>query len=292
MTFSDGRVSQGIAVPVEEVTGESREACLAAISGPLRDCLLSRNLSEQSIADILDDAQPGSPAAKSGVEMAWRAAFNQSQDRFSVTTDATVSLASTRAACEQAEYWVESGFTHLKVKADSRPTISTHIKSIAAAVPGAKLRIDPNQSWTLKQARLIAEELANANVCVDFIEQPLPVHRDEDLAELCIGAPFPIAADESARSAEQLPPLVRAGVSVAIVKIGKVGGWQRALEMAREADQLGMSVIVSTMLEPLPCVVEAARLARQVAPEKTHDLDAALFFIDGPDSYVPPRLVI
>ena len=291
MTFSDGRTSRGIAVPVKEVTGESPEACLEALTGPLRDCMLSQTLSDENLANLLDDALPGVPAAKSGVEMAWRAALGRMRDGFSVLTDATVSLAPTTAACEQATYWAKSGFTHLKIKVDSRPTNVSHIKAIAEAVPEAKLRIDPNQAWTLAETLTISSDLAEANMPIDFIEQPLPPHSDQDLRELCAYSPFPIAADESLRSPDHVSALAGLGVSTAIVKIGKAGGWSRAVEMAREADRLDMSVIVSSMLEPGPCVLEAARLAYEVAPEGIHDLDAALFFADGSEHYHPPCLV-
>ncbi len=143
-------------------------------------------------------------------------------------------------------------------------------------VSNAKLRIDANAAWTLREALRMIDLLAPFDI--EFIEQPLA---PDDLAGLKIlheRSPIPIIADESCVTVADIPRLV--GIVDGInIKLVKCGGISHALKMIHVARAHGLSVMLGCMIETSLGITAAAHLAPLV---DYVDLDGALLLADDP----------
>ncbi len=122
-------------------------------------------------------------------------------------------------------------------------------ESILAAVRDATdkpLRVDANCGWTAKQA--IGNLPMLEEFGVELIEQPLPPDDLEGLGLVRNASSVPIIADESCRTAADIPKL--AGVVDGInIKLAKCGSLREALRMIAVARAHHMSVMVGCMIE-------------------------------------------
>jgi o-succinylbenzoate synthase len=131
----------------------------------------------------------------------------------------------------------------IKLAAEDDPG---RVRAIAAAAPGARLRIDANRSWP--RAEVAARLATLADLPVDYVEEPCPeAHR-------LLAGPLPckLALDESLallapgelREALQSPQL-----AALVLKPTLVGGLSGALALAALARRAGVAAIVSHGLE-------------------------------------------
>jgi L-Ala-D/L-Glu epimerase len=127
----------------------------------------------------------------------------------------------------------------VKVGAD-RPLDAPRI--VHTICPAARIIVDPNQAWSCELLNRLAPELQALGVVL--IEQPVPRGEDETLRGYA-GA-LKLAADESAADRAALPA-VRALYDVVNIKLDKAGGLTEALAMARDAQALGLAVMVGCM---------------------------------------------
>lgn len=116
------------------------------------------------------------------------------------------------------------------------------IHSVREEAPGARLAIDANQSWTRKLVDQLMPDLLELGV--ELIEQPIRRGQDAELDGL--RAPIPIVADESCTDRSSLPALASRYQGVNI-KLDKCGGLTEALAMARDAQALGLDIMVGNM---------------------------------------------
>jgi L-alanine-DL-glutamate epimerase-like enolase superfamily enzyme len=110
----------------------------------------------------------------------------------------------------------------------------------------AIFRVDANCGWTA--AETIRNSLALRELNVEFLEQPLPADRWDEMKEVYKESALPLIADESC--------IVEADVSRCAghfhgvnIKLCKCGGLTPARRMIEEARQLGMKVMVGCMTE-------------------------------------------
>jgi len=168
----------------------------------------------------------------------------------------------------------------LKIKLGKHPDFDRlALRRIAAAAPGARLRVDANGGWSFAQARALLPELAGLGV--EFVEQPLAHGQLEALGELRRGSPLPIYADEDIQGPASLAAL-RGRVDGINIKLMKCGGISPALAMIGAARQEGWRVLLGCMIESRVGLAAAASLAGRV---DELDLDAHLLTRDDP---VPP----
>jgi L-alanine-DL-glutamate epimerase-like enolase superfamily enzyme len=154
----------------------------------------------------------------------------------------------------------------LKVKLGTADDVS-RIRAVRRAAPRAQLIVDANEGW--RAANLERNMAACAEAGVLLIEQPLPQGEDAVLA--AISRPVPVCADESVHDRASLAGL--AGRYDAInVKLDKAGGLTEALALAREADALGMKLMVGCMIGTSLAMAPAMLVAQA----------AAIVDLDGP----------
>jgi len=140
----------------------------------------------------------------------------------------------------------------------------------------ARIRVDANEGWTLKDAISRIKELEKLDV--EFIEQPL--HRDdlEGFKILRSKVDMPIIADEGVFRSGDIPKYV--GLVDGInIKLSKSGGIREAFKMINIARAHKMKVMIGCMVETSVGITAAAQIASLV---DYADLDGNVLISDDP----------
>jgi L-Ala-D/L-Glu epimerase len=170
---------------------------------------------------------------------------------------------------------VAAGYPILKVKLGS-----DHDRRIMSLVresaPDAILRVDANAAWTAKQTLAMVPQLKE--LCVEFIEQPLPPHDLDGLRFVRSRCDLPIVADESCLTATDVAKLV--GVVDGVnLKLAKCGSLREALRIVHTARAHGMLVMAGCMVETSLGITAAAHLGPLL---DAVDFDGAALLRDDP----------
>ena len=179
------------------------------------------------------------------------------------------------------------GFRRLKVKMGFENDIEG-LRRIRERLPDAILRVDANQGWAFDEC--IGKIAALEELGIELIEEP--INGDEhQLEQIAAATSIPVILDESVRTVEQLHRYVQRAPSITgiVAKIAKNGGPLASYRLIREAHDLGLKVMVSSMIETSLGVAEAVRLASRC---QWCDLDTPLLLAHDPFvglSYVDER---
>jgi L-alanine-DL-glutamate epimerase-like enolase superfamily enzyme len=164
-----------------------------------------------------------------------------------------------------------------------------HVYKVKVGVPGdiemieavrdatkAKIRVDANEGWTVKEAFPKIKELERLDI--EFIEQPL--HRDdfEGFKILRTKTDLPIIVDEGVFRSGDIPKYV--GLADGInIKLSKSGGLREAMKMISVARAHKMKVMIGCMVETSVGITAAAQIASLV---DYADLDGNILISDDP----------
>ena len=125
------------------------------------------------------------------------------------------------------------------------------------AETNAAFRVDANCGWTADEAIRNAEQLRDLDV--EFIEQPLPADRWDDVRRVYAESALPIIADESCIVESDVDRC--AGYFHGInIKLVKCGGLTPARRMIARARQLDLRVMVGCMTESTVGISAIAQL--------------------------------
>jgi L-Ala-D/L-Glu epimerase len=118
-------------------------------------------------------------------------------------------------------------------------------------------RVDANCGWTRDQTLRFAPALRDLGV--EFIEQPLPADRWEDMRRVCAEGALPVIADESCLTEEDVERCQGHfhGVNIKLVKCGGLTPARRMIARARE---LRLQVMVGCMTESTVGISAIAQL--------------------------------
>lgn len=289
---ADGLVGEGEGSPTHYY-GETRaisEAALAYLLETLAEPLAAalRALSPEVIADLMGEADrrlAANPAAKAALDGAlwdlygkregqpvWRLLGFTEPAR--LESSFTIALAEPAAMLARAEEAVAAGYRILKLKAGSARDIEV-VEAIAAAT-GARLRVDANGSWRASEALANCERLALAGV--EFVEQPLELDDLAGYRALVGRAPLPIVLDECVHDALGLEVFGELADGVNL-KVSKLGGIARCLQVARSARELGLDLMMGCMIESSLGIAQGLQLAPLL---RWADLDGALLLAEDP----------
>jgi L-alanine-DL-glutamate epimerase-like enolase superfamily enzyme len=182
-----------------------------------------------------------------------------------VITAYTISLAEPEAMGEAAAKAAHRPL--LKVKLGTADD-AARIAAVRRNAPSSQLIIDANEGW--RADNLAANLKACADVGVVLIEQPLPSSDDAALAD--VERLVPVCADESLHDRASLRQL--AGRYDAInIKLDKAGGFTEALALARDAQAIGLDLMIGCMVGTSLAMAPALLLGGQA---KVIDLDGPL----------------
>ena len=156
----------------------------------------------------------------------------------------------------------------IKVKLDAEQPLQ-RITAVCNARPDAHIVVDVNEGWSFAQLVELAPQFKALGV--KMIEQPLPRGEDDALEDY--QSPIMLCADESCLDTSELQQAARRYQMVNI-KLDKTGGLTEALNLARQAKDLGMTLMVGNMTGTSLAMAPAYVIAQLC---DFIDLDGALF---------------
>lgn len=221
-------------------------------------------LAQEDVPAALDAANCG-PRLRSGLAGAWLdlqarkagqtlAAYVARRLRLDATPAAGVPVnglvtAQPPDACARdAAALVDLGFGTLKVKSDGNPARDVErLRAVRKAVGDAvRLRLDANESYAPETARRHLEELAPFGL--EYVEQPIPSTRRDELVRLLQDPPVPVALDEAASSWQAVAPLAHLR-PIPILKPQRLGGIDRTAHFIAKASAAGLRCVVTNSIE-------------------------------------------
>jgi L-alanine-DL-glutamate epimerase-like enolase superfamily enzyme len=202
-----------------------------------------------------------------------------------VPTSITLGLGEDNLVVPWVDRQVKAGFRILKVKGGLGVDRDlARIKAVREAA-GAKvtLRVDPNQAWTVAEAKRALPILRDLGIAA--LEQPL---KKDDLAghaALVAERQVPIMLDESVFSPDDARRAIAAKACDWInIKLQKCGGLGPGLQIADIAEKAGVPCMVGCMIETRVGILQAGHLVLAHPNIQAADLDGHTFLKSDPVS--------
>lgn len=303
LAAEDGRIAAGLgeAATLVPVTAEDLPDVLArlgeaaAVLGgravPMDDGL-------RGWTEALNEAAGGAPVTRAGLETAVLDALARlagvplrallggetGARTAAMTTDITIPIREVGKMVELARAHAAQGFSCFKVKVGREVEHDAEaLAAIAAAVPGARFRIDANAGFSAAQALGLVERLARDAVAIECFEQPCGTDDLAGMAEVAAAIEPPVIADESVKRLADVERLAEARAADGVnLKIAKSGGLLAALAIGRAAQARGMRVMCGGMVETRLGMTAAAHVVAALGGVDFVDLDTAWLLAEDP----------
>jgi L-alanine-DL-glutamate epimerase-like enolase superfamily enzyme len=174
----------------------------------------------------------------------------------------------------------EAGITRFQLKVGGDPTddIARVVAARAAAPASAIIVADSNGGWQLLQARRAIRGMEGLDV---LVEQPCRDTPECALAHR--GSTLPMVLDESVVTVADLFAARDAGALAVNLKVSRVGGLARTVQMRDLAQELGLCVSVEDMWGGDVITAAVSHLAASTSPEHLMNVS---FFNDWTDGHV------
>ena len=131
---------------------------------------------------------------------------------------------------------------------------------MAEALPAARLLVDANQAWSVRETMAVIDAVADLPIAL--IEQPVAAADLEGLKEVNDRSPFPILADEAVFNAEYAKRVLDAGAAGLVnIKLMKCGGIAGAIDIIDVCRSYGINCMLGSMLEGPVSITAALHLA-------------------------------
>ncbi len=297
-TLEDGRgrraTGLGESAALPPVTREDQPELLqliATAAAGLRGTTLE---SSDQLDRLLSERLP-SHVARAGVESAildgaarlhrvplWRALGGAEAP--ALLTDITLSISDPERMAAAAVRFAGAGFSCFKVKVgrDWRADCAS-LRAVAAAVPGARFRLDANAGFAAREALALLDRALADGLTIECYEQPCAADNLAGMAEVTARAPVPVVADESFRGPADLDRLLTARAASAVnLKLAKLGGPLAALALGRRARAEGLGLMAGAMVETRIGLLAMAHVVAALGGVDWVDLDTALLLADDP----------
>lgn len=236
------------------------------------------------ILEYVDQSAPGNTAAKASVDIAlhdlvgkimkqpWHKIWGFSAENTPVTSF-TIGIDTPDVIRQKVKEATE--FKILKVKL-GRDTDKEMIETIRS-VSDVPLCVDVNQGWKNKNEALeMIFWLKEKGI--EYVEQPMPKEKTEEIAWLTQNSPLPIIADEAVQRLSDVQSTI--GIYSGInIKLMKCTGMREAHKMITLARANNMKVMIGCMTET-SCAVSAAAQLSPLA--NWADLDGNLLISNDP----------
>ncbi|MDV2684567.1 dipeptide epimerase [Alkalihalophilus lindianensis] len=258
-----GLVGYGEGVADEHVTGESARSTVQVIKHHLASAIIGEDpFKIEKIHALMDETIYGVPTAKAAIDIACYdligKAVNQPvynflggryHERFSLAH--VLSIKPPHEMADEAEQVVAMGYRALKMKVGTDPlTDVERVKSVRRRVGSDILiRIDANQGWmSCSEALLVINKIQDCQV--DWIEQPVLADDIDALREVKQKTSVAIMVDEGVKGTREMREvsLKRAADKVNI-KLMKCGGIYPAMKLVHQAEMIGMTCQIGSMVE-------------------------------------------
>lgn len=263
-----GRIGLGEAAPLPVFGGESPPHCreslekaLAELSADVVHGWLERGRPDAALGGTIERLLAKAPCARSAIEGALIDLHSQEAgqpisetlaggpalEMVPVNVLVGGSMGDLEPAVKDA---IAGGYTSFKLKvggdvfADLR-----RLKLVRDLIgPNAKLRVDGNGAWDLKQSVTFMEQ--GRELHLEFVEQLLPAEDLAGLAQLRKVGGALVAADEAIRHPADVARVAAAqAADLIILKPMFLGGWRPTKQAAELARSQGLEVLITTALD-------------------------------------------
>ena len=211
----------------------------------------------------MDHALDGDEEAKAGIEMALWDILGKALDapvynllggkvRERIPLSYSIPFGAPKDMADLAREKVKAGHRTIKVKVgsdDSARDIAA-VEAIRGSIgPDVKLRVDGNMGWqTAKQAVKVIHAMEEYDL--ELVEQPLPAHDLDGMAEVRRAIGVPLMADESIRNPRSAMQVIRRGAAdMANVYVTEAGGILNAVKIFAMCEAAGMPCMIGSMPE-------------------------------------------
>ncbi len=282
-----GLVGRGAASPEPYVTGESIER-VSEVFGDL-DGLTGRDARQvRALCREIEARAGDAPAARAAVDMALCDLFAQrvglplvellGRAHDGLPTSVTIGISSVDDTLAEAREYTARGFRVLKIKLGRELAEDLErVRRLRAELPrGIALRVDANRGYDASElARFVRE---TEELDVEFIEQPSPPSRTDELRGLGEPIRARLAADESLLApADALALLSRPRpFGIWNIKLMKCGGVLPALRIAELAELSGTALMWGCNDESRISIAAALHAALASPATRYLDLDGHL----------------
>ncbi|KAF1368067.1 o-succinylbenzoate synthase [Yokenella regensburgei] len=145
------------------------------------------------------------------------------------------------------------------------------VNLLLEAIPELKLRLDANRAWTPLKAQQFAKYVnPDYRSRIAFLEEPCKTRDDSRAFALETG--IAIAWDESLREAD-FAFVAEEGVTAVVIKPTLTGSLAKVKAQVVAAQQLGLTVVISSSIESSLGLTQLARIAAWLTPETIPGLD-------------------
>jgi L-alanine-DL-glutamate epimerase-like enolase superfamily enzyme len=265
---------------------------IATAATSLRGAVIGKT---EDLDRLLAEHLPTSDVARAGVETAlldaaarlqglplWRALGGT--DAPALLTDITLSISDPEQMAIAAARHARAGFTCFKVKVgrDWRADCAS-LRAVAAAVPGARFRLDANAGFAAAEALALLDTALADGLTIECYEQPCAADDLAGMAMVTARAAVPVVADESFRGAADLDRLLAARAAGAVnLKLTKLGGPLAALALGRRARAAGLGLMAGAMVETRVGLLAMAHVVAALGGVDWVDLDTAFLLAEDP----------
>jgi len=294
LTLEDGTIGYGEIAPFQELAGEDRDTCIKRFN-EVKESLIGKSILQiRKHGLFLQEALPGSPAVRCGLEMSMIDAMTRQAGiplwgywggliDHSLESDITIPILSYERSIELANQWMSKGFKTLKVKVgsdyDNELKILTGINNLNNKV---RFIIDANQGFDENTALTFIREVMNHGCQVILFEQPVNRHDIDAMARMTKVLSIPVAADEAVFNLTDLQRVIKAGAAKVVnLKIMKTGILQ-TLQIASTALSFGLDLMIGGMVETRLAMGCSVSIAFGYCPIKYIDLDTPLLMKSDP----------
>jgi len=291
-----GNVGYGSAAPTPSITGDTVSSIKTAIEGHIKRQLIGLSIENfEEVMVRLHTSLLKNTSAKAAIDIALYDLYGQLHKapvhkllgdyRKELITDITISLNEPEEMVRDSLDAVSKGFKTLKVKVGTDPEKDLkRLKHIREEVGhDIHLWVDANQGWTPKESVYILQEMEDAGIRIELVEQPVKGHDLEGLKFVTDHVTIPVVADESAFSPQDVFKIIQMRAADLInIKLMKTGGMYNALKICAMAESAHIECMIGCMLESKISVTAAAHLASAKSIITKCDLDAPILCKEDP----------
>ncbi len=287
----------GEAAALWPVTREDLPDILSAVEG-VRGSLEGRTLQDLRpglLDELLGGALSSSPVARAGIESALLDGIARLRRApahallgagvvTSLVTDITIPIGDADQMALLARAHQDRGFDCFKVKVGKdRDSDLRALLAIAAAVPGARFRLDANAGFGPDDALSLVREVERRGVLVECFEQPCAEDDLDAMAFVAERSRPPVVADESVKTMEDLERVIARKAARGVnLKLSKSGGPIEAFAIGQRARAAGLSLMCGAMVETRLGLSAMAHVASALGGVEWVDLDTAFLLAEDP----------
>lgn len=283
-----GKLGLGAAAPMAEVTGETHQACKAALLGGQLDWLLGKDV--RALPTLCRENRKRNvttPAAGAAVDMALHDLLAQElgiplvemlgRAHRALPTSITIGIKPLSETLAEVDEYLGRGFKILKVKIGrSLEEDIERLHSLREKVgSGIGIRVDPNQGYSRTE---VSEFVARTrDLDIQVLEQPMKAEDIEGMRNLPEDVSCRLAADESLLTDRDALRLVSPSKACGVfnIKLMKCGGIRQALRISTLAELTDVQLMWGCMDESRISITAALHAALACPATRFLDLDGS-----------------